>query len=239
MVGVCVGNLPVAISGVVLLLMAFVFLGLFGSAVAEYFGLTALCVALLWIIATGVHRFLHRKRFEGSAILALGSLGVFIAIFIYSILSAMLVMIDGDHWADDLTIPAGIDLNEPIEAAVVNADSSAFVPDILLFKGAQPGIYGYAVRVGRLKPGNIYLKAFEITEGTRLSEESLEKGSIIRVSNPAAEPLSFRSEQSFTIYEGDWGKFYAARFEVWFRPEGGGDEVMLIKKNFRIEGWMH
>jgi hypothetical protein len=41
-----------------------------------------------------------------------------------------------------------------------------------------------------------------------------------------------------TIYEGDWGKPYAARFEVWFKPDNGGNEQKLFQKNYKIEGWM-
>jgi hypothetical protein len=47
----------------------------------------------------------------------------------------------------------------------------------------------------------------------------------------------YSAESIFTIYEGDWGKPYAARFEVWFFPDNGGKERKLIEKNFKIEGW--
>ena len=49
---------------------------------------------------------------------------------------------------------------------------------------------------------------------------------------------NYNSERTFTIYEGDWGKPYAARFEVWFVPASGGQEKKLVEKNFKIEGWM-
>jgi hypothetical protein len=39
------------------------------------------------------------------------------------------------------------------------------------------------------------------------------------------------------IYEGDWGKPYAARFEVWFTPDAGGPERKLAERIFKIEGW--
>lgn len=47
----------------------------------------------------------------------------------------------------------------------------------------------------------------------------------------------FFSEASFTIYEGDWDKPYAARFEVWFVPDSGKPERKLMEKVFKIEGW--
>ena len=51
--------------------------------------------------------------------------------------------------------------------------------------------------------------------------------------------MKFSSATDFTIYEGDWGKPYAARFELWFKPVNGGHERKLIEKNYKIEGWMN
>jgi hypothetical protein len=47
----------------------------------------------------------------------------------------------------------------------------------------------------------------------------------------------FFSNAFFTIYEGDWGKPYAARFEVWFIPDSGAPEWKLLERVFKIEGW--
>ena len=47
----------------------------------------------------------------------------------------------------------------------------------------------------------------------------------------------FFSNTHFTIYEGDWGKPYAARFEVWFTSESGDSDRKLMEKVFKIEGW--
>jgi hypothetical protein len=44
-------------------------------------------------------------------------------------------------------------------------------------------------------------------------------------------------ERPFTIYEGDWGKPYSARFEIWFIPDNGGKERKLVEKNYKVEGW--
>jgi hypothetical protein len=56
------------------------------------------------------------------------------------------------------------------------------------------------------------------------------------VDNPTDTLSRFNTEESFTIYEGDWGNPYAARFEVWYRPNKG-EERKLKSKNFKIEGW--
>jgi hypothetical protein len=47
----------------------------------------------------------------------------------------------------------------------------------------------------------------------------------------------FFSNTHFTVYEGDWGKPCAARFEIWFVPDSGAPERKLMEKVFKIEGW--
>jgi hypothetical protein len=54
----------------------------------------------------------------------------------------------------------------------------------------------------------------------------------------STEPAErFGTKAGFTIYEGDWGKPYAARFEVWFKPDSGKTERKLAERIFKIEGW--
>ena len=47
----------------------------------------------------------------------------------------------------------------------------------------------------------------------------------------------FSYQVEVTIYEGDWGVYYPARFELWFVPESGLPERKLLEDSFRIEGW--
>ena len=49
-------------------------------------------------------------------------------------------------------------------------------------------------------------------------------------------PAARLSSKTFD-YEGDWGKPYAARLEVWFTPDSGGPDRKLMEKTFKIEGW--
>ncbi|NNE92214.1 MAG: hypothetical protein HKN23_11250 [Verrucomicrobiales bacterium] len=102
----------------------------------------------------------------------------------------------------------------------------------------QGGIYRSRIRCNPGEPGRIYLKAFEITKGERLSADRLEKSTTEWVgwSNDPAEV--FPANAQFTIYEGDWGQYYGGRFEVWFEPDSGGPERMLLEENYKIEGWM-
>ena len=55
--------------------------------------------------------------------------------------------------------------------------------------------------------------------------------------------MYYESRSSFSFKwlkssEGDWGKPYGARFEVWFKADNENEEIKLLEKNFVIEGWM-
>jgi hypothetical protein len=107
-----------------------------------------------------------------------------------------------------------------------------------LLAGMQPGIYGVVYSLNPGEPGSVYLKAFEVTKGTPLSVERLEAKSKTRMTWSGDPSERFGAKAGFTIYEGDWGKPYAARFEVWFTPDSGKPDRKLAKRIFRIEGWM-
>lgn len=107
----------------------------------------------------------------------------------------------------------------------------------VLRNAMQSGIYNLTLRINPGEPGLTYLKAFEVTKGTQLSERRLKGASNERVgwSNDVEE--KFLYENQFTIYEGDWGKPYAARIEVWFQPDSGKPERKLMERVCKIEGW--
>jgi len=106
-----------------------------------------------------------------------------------------------------------------------------------LITGMQPGIYGVVYSLNPGEPGSVYLKAFEVTKGTPLSVDSLKGKSETRMTWSTQPEERFGAKAGFTIYEGDWGKPYAARFEVWFIPDSGKPERKLAKRIYKIEGW--
>ncbi|MCU0871674.1 MAG: hypothetical protein MUE50_04960 [Pirellulaceae bacterium] len=106
-----------------------------------------------------------------------------------------------------------------------------------LLTGMQPGIYGVAYSLNPGEPGSVYLKAFEVTKGTPLSADRLEAASKTRMTWSTETSERFGAKAGFTVYEGDWGKPYAARFEVWFKPDSGKTERKLAERIFKIEGW--
>ncbi len=106
-----------------------------------------------------------------------------------------------------------------------------------LLNGMQPGIYTVAYSLNPGEAGSVYLKAFEVTQGTPLSATRLEEKSKTRMTWSSTPEERFGAKAGFTIYEGDWGKPYAARFEVWFDPDSGSGERKLAERVFKIEGW--
>ncbi len=110
-------------------------------------------------------------------------------------------------------------------------------PELVLRKSFQGGIYDSEVWANPGEPGMVYLKAFEVTKGTPLSAEALKRssGEWIGWSDDPGEV--FLANSHITVYEGDWGKHYAARFELWFVPDSGAAERKLLERVFRIEGW--
>lgn len=124
-----------------------------------------------------------------------------------------------------------VELKLPSDAAKRGAD------EFVLRNGMQPGIYNLTLRLNPGEPGLTYLKAFEVTKGTRLSEGRLYDRSNERIGWSSDSGEKFLYENEFTIYEGDWGKPYAARIKVWFRPDSGKPERKLIERVCKIEGW--
>ena len=106
-----------------------------------------------------------------------------------------------------------------------------------LLEGMQPGIYGVTYSLNPGEPGIVYLRAFEVTQGTPLSAGKLRRSSETRMTWSDNPVERFGAKTGFTIYEGDWGKPYAARFEVWFKPDSGKHEHKLAERVFKIEGW--
>jgi len=85
--------------------------------------------------------------------------------------------------------------------------------------------------------GSLYLRAYEITEGVPLSESRLKQCSSEYIGWSDDPDELFRASFDFAIYEGDWGQYYGARFEVWFSPGQGGSDRKLMESGWKIDGW--
>ena len=72
-----------------------------------------------------------------------------------------------------------------------------------------------------------------------MSEDRIPERSAVSLGSTEDFPFhQLVDHQCFTIYEGDFGDYYAARVEVWFRDSTSGAERKLMEKVYRVEGWM-
>ena len=102
--------------------------------------------------------------------------------------------------------------------------------------GSQGGIYEYSFFYPKLPEGTICLQCYEVTKNLPLSSERLRRASRYEV-NGTDHFACLVDSKRFTIYEGDWGSYDAARIEVWFRDKQG-NERKLLEKIYAVEGWM-
>lgn len=205
------------------------------SPIIDYFVLTS----FLGIVLVVIFNFFKKRWKEGVIQFAIGSISFIAGLFVYNFIA---LVSSEDGFADNLKIPNNIEINIPhnLESEQFRPDSifkrKVNNPDFLLYNSFQGGIYEYDIWFRPKTPGTIYLKAFEITKNRQLSTDRLKEQSAIRVNKSSDSIQLFQSSKSFTIYEGDWEKYYAARFEVWFIPDSG-KEIQLLRKNYKIDGW--
>ena len=130
-------------------------------------------------------------------------------------------------------------LNDESEIDAILPHPKPYVPkepDFKLFDGMQGGIYKYQATVNPGEDGEVYLRAYEVTKGTRLSADRMKQRTTEKITGKGEHTIGVGKE--FTIYEGDWGQFYAARLEIWFIPANGGKPRKLKEKLFKVQGWM-
>jgi hypothetical protein len=217
---------------------------LFKISFLRGFSLTLLISSLVLLLISSIYQFYKKKWLGGfiSLATALGTIAFFIIIALGSFL---ITMIGGDQWADNLKIPENIPLSKPIDTDQNGNRTDSILKierkktDFLLYKSFQPGLYEYDFWTTKIEKGKVYLKAYEITQNYRLSETALSENTSIEIYNPSNTIMKFGTKARFTIYEGDWGKPYAARFEVWFKPNNNEQERKLFERNYIIEDWMH
>ena len=145
-----------------------------------------------------------------------------------------------DGFGKDHPIPEGLEFNLPLSfesdkiEVVDSLDKNTYLQ---IWNDSQGGMYLYDFYYGSLGPGELFLRCYEVTSNTPLSEDRLIEQSRVKIS-PQKQFGKAVNKQSFTIYEGDWGDYYAARIEVWFKSSETNKENKLMEKVYRVEGWM-
>ncbi len=82
--------------------------------------------------------------------------------------------------------------------------------------------------------GELYIKAFELTNNQQISKTKLDQRTKNIVDTISETFLLYKGRT--TIDEGTFEKFYPVRFELWFNPENG-NEIKLTEKKYLIDGW--
>lgn len=207
-----------------------------------WLSITLFLIGLVGMLISTIYQLVKRRWWKGilSAIILIGTI---VSLVIYVLTMFFIETVDGDKWADNLKIPTNIPIDTPIDLTLDYKRPDSVLAliksetDFQLYNSFQPGLYEYDFWIGKIDSGTIYLKAYEITQSYALSTDYLPERSAIQVYNPTDSIRKFSTTTNFTIYEGDWGQPYAARFEVWFKPANGGKERKLFNRNYKIEGW--
>lgn len=215
------------------------------------FGLIAstliIALAIVGILSASIWNFYRKKWIRGVLNLLIFCMTALMPtlIIICCFSNPISLSSNGDEFAEKLTIPQNMTIFEP-EAVPENIDNRSEKlsdqvkhgkPSFTLYKSFQSGKYLAEIWVNPGEPGIIYLKAFEVTQKTPLSVDSLKEKSTKSVEWSENPNELFYTGTRFTIYEGDWGNPYAATFQVWFKPKNNKRSRKLIEKTYKIEGW--
>lgn len=167
-----------------------------------------------------------------------------LSVIIVILLSVPLVMTamfgpDADDFGRKHNIPDGLVYNLPLYSSSdkdVLIDSLDKETYLQVWQGPQGGIYTYDFYYPSLPAGEVFLRCYEVTENIPLSEDRLQSQSVVFVDSIYSFS-QLANQKEFTIYEGDWDDYYAARIEVWFRDSVSRQERKLCEKIYRVEGW--
>jgi hypothetical protein len=152
----------------------------------------------------------------------------------------MAAMFGPDDFGSKHKIPDGLEYHLPLQSSSdenVLIDSLDAETYLQVWQGYQGGIYTYDFYYPSLPAGEIFLRCYEVTENIPLSEDRLGRRSSVHVDSTNSFS-KLVNQYEFTIYEGDWEDYYAARIEVWFRDATSKKERKLCEKIYRVEGWM-
>jgi len=145
-----------------------------------------------------------------------------------------------DDFGKKHSIPDGLEYNLPSDlrsdqwVPVDSLDSNTYLQ---VWNGFQGGDYIYDFYYPALPSGEVFLRCYEVTKNIQLSEDRLPERSTVSI-NATSSFSQVVEQKEFTIYEGDWEDYYAARIEVWFRDAETKQEKKLCEKVYRVEGWM-
>ena len=214
---------------------------LLGSLICAILVITTLIVALI------------KKQYKNAFLIAL--MGVLL--IAYAIAATFFGGLGNgalDNFGKRHPIPEGMEYyTTKITPEYGNTSAQAYLDSLVVERGivvvdyGQPGQYRYMANVPAIpEKGKIYLKLYEATTNLPLSEHNVKTSTTLLVEPSDTsriykmtdeEPNKWNATEEFTIYEGSWDDYYAARVELWYQPESGGEEQLLHSVIYQIEGW--
>jgi len=165
-------------------------------------------------------------------------IAVIICVGVYYALVGLMTNSQPDSFGKDHPIPENMTYEVPMAENTPGPEAANLSQDnyLQLWEGIQDGIYEYSFYYPALADGEVFLRCYEATENIELSASRLREATTVAVKNHT-EFGQIADKQRFTIYEGDWDDYYAARIEVWHK-DAAGEETKLMEKIYRVEGWM-
>lgn len=208
---------------------------------------------VLLILATLVIAIVKKRYFTAIGVVVMG-----VFIFLYSAWTMVIVGLgegSGDNFGKRHPIPEGMEYYiTKITPEYGNTSAQAYLDSLVVERGivvvdyGQPGQYRYMANVPAIpEKGKIYLKLYEATTNLPLSEyikynttievEASDTAVIYAMKSDGKHSMETKNTQYFTVQEGSWGDYYAARVELWYQPKSGGEEQLLHSVIYQIEGW--
>lgn len=208
---------------------------------------------VLLILATLVIAIVKKRYFTAIGVVVMG-----VFIFLYSAWTMIIVGLgegSGDNFGKRHPIPEGMEYyTTKITPEYGNTSAQAYLDSLVVERGivvvdyGQPGQYRYMANVPAIpERGKIYLKLYEATTNLPLSEyikynttievEASDTAVIYAMKSDGKHSMETKNTQYFKVQEGSWGDYYAARVELWYQPESGGEEQLLHSVIYQIEGW--
>lgn len=202
--------------------------------------------ALAFVVVTVIVVVKDFKRKEkGRAVATIVGLAVSMVLFdIWMLLYGLVAQSAPTYYAERHPIPSDMECNEPLHlewgARIPDNDSvvSEDDPDGWLTLYGELGGYYWDFYYTALPDGVLFLRLFEATKNEPLSAEQIAYRTETAVKDHTAfGHIEHNEGNGFTIYEGDFEHYYAARVEVWHRDQSG-KETKLMEKIYRVDGWM-
>ena len=145
----------------------------------------------------------------------------------------------GDEIFYNIKIPENLNFDKPIESLTYQQiDSLTNIEvndDKIVVIGDGYSGYDFYMWHKPTEKGELYIKAFELTQNIQLSELELSTRTENEITE-LGENYKLYIGNSL-IYEGTFANYYPVRFELWFKPKNSEIEKKLTEKNYVIDGW--